>query len=170
MSDILQNAIQDLKTKFGCDENVYRGEHTLFIEPQGIVEACRTLRDDFNFDMLGNLTAVDYWPEDAPRFHVVYQLHSIGHNISLRLRVPVPGTNPSIPTLESVFPNANWYEREIYDMFGLSIEGHSDLRRIVMPHDWEGHPLRKDYPLGYEEVQFTFNADEIDLSKLHAAE
>jgi NADH-quinone oxidoreductase subunit C len=170
MSDKLQNAIQYLKEKFNCTENIYRGEHTLFVESGDIVEACRTLRDDFGFDMLGSLTAVDYWPAESPRFHAVYQLHSIKHNISLRLRVPVEGINPVIPTIEGVFPNANWYEREIYDMFGILIEGHSDLRRIVLPHDWEGHPLRKDYPLGYEEVQFSFNAYEIDVTKPYVKE
>jgi NADH-quinone oxidoreductase subunit C len=69
-----------------------------------------------------------------------------------------------------VFKNANWHEREVYDMFGVQFEGHSDMRRILMPEDWEGHPLRKDYPLGYEEVQFTFNFDEIDRRKPYAKE
>jgi NADH-quinone oxidoreductase subunit C len=75
-----------------------------------------------------------------------------------------------MPTLETVYPNANWFERELWDMFGIRSLGHSDLRRIVMPHDWEGHPLRKDFPLGYEEPQFTFNFDEIDLRKPYAKE
>jgi NADH-quinone oxidoreductase subunit C len=88
----------------------------------------------------------------------------------LGLRVPLPGENPSVLSLESVYPNANWHEREVYDMFGISFEGHTDLRRILMPHDWEGHPLRKDYPLGYEEVQFSFNFDEIDRRKRYARE
>jgi len=70
-----------------------------------------------------------------------------------------------MPTLEGIYPNANWKEREIWDMFGIRFEGHSDLRRIILPADWEGHPLRKDYPLGYEEPQFTFNFDEIRLHK-----
>jgi NADH-quinone oxidoreductase subunit C len=80
------------------------------------------------------------------------------------------GNAPSLSTIEGVYPNANWHEREIWDMFGIRFEGHSDLRRILMPEDWEGHPLRKDYPLGYEEVQFTFNYDEIDARKPYAKE
>ncbi len=71
---------------------------------------------------------------------------------SLRLRAALDGNAPHLRTLESVYPNANWYEREVWDMFGIRFDGHSDLRRIIMPVDWEGHPLRKDYPLGYEEV------------------
>jgi NADH-quinone oxidoreductase subunit C len=111
---------------------------------------------------------VDYWPQTTPRFHVVYHLYSMPHNLILRLRVPLNGNAPHVDTMEKVFPNANWKEREIWDMFGIVFDGHSDLRRILMPADWQGHPLRKDYPLGYEEVQFSFNAEEIDRRKPYA--
>jgi len=84
--------------------------------------------------------------------------------------VRVPGKNPTVPSIVEVFPNANWHEREIWDMFGIRFDGHPDMRRILMPYEWEGHPLRKDYPLGYEEVQFTFNFDEIDLRKPYVKE
>ena len=116
------------------------------------------------------MTAVDYWPQETPRFHVIYQLTSVSKNLSLTFRVPLAGINPSLPTVSHVYRNANWRERELWDMFGIKFEGHPDLRRILMPADWEGHPLRKDYPLGYEEPQFTFNFDEIGLRKPYAKE
>jgi NADH-quinone oxidoreductase subunit C len=84
--------------------------------------------------------------------------------------VQVPGDDPVLPTTSGVYRNADWYERELWDMFGIKITDHPDLRRILMPEDWQGHPLRKDYPLGYEEVQFTFNFDEIDKKKPYAKE
>ena len=170
MNEHLQLAVQTLVERFGAEEQVYREQMTLFVAPENIVEVCRTLRDDFDFDRLAELTAVDYWPQVEPRFHIVYQLHSLLHNVYLGLRVPVNGQNPIVPTIEILFPNANWHEREICDMFGVRFEGHSAMRRILMPYDWEGHPLRKDYPLGYEEVQFTFNFEEIDLRKPYVKE
>lgn len=170
MNEQLQKAISAIKEQFEAQEETFRGEITLFVTPEQIVEACRKLRDEFGFNMLSSLTAVDYWPAEEPRFHAIYQLYSVEGKITLRLRVPVPGENPALPTIEGLFPNANWHERELYDMFGIHIEGHSDLRRILTPYDWEGHPLRKDYPLGYEEVQFTFNFDEIDQRKPYVKE
>jgi NADH-quinone oxidoreductase subunit C len=121
------------------------------------------------FNFLSALTAVDYWPHE-PRFAVAYQLYSVSNNCFLGLRVLLPGETPEISTLETVYPNANWHEREVYDLYGITFRDHSDLRRILMPYDWEGHPLRKDYPLGYEEVQFSFNFDEIDRRKNYAEE
>jgi NADH-quinone oxidoreductase subunit C len=90
------------------------------------------------------------------------------HYAMLCLRTRLDNASPVMPTLTGVYPNANWKEREIWDMFGITFEGHPDPRRILMPSDWEGHPLRKDYPLGYEEVQFTFNYDEIHQRKPYA--
>ena len=170
MNETLKNAIQSIQDQFSSELQEFRGEQTLFLTPKDIVQACRLLRDEYGFNLLASLTATDYWPEEAPRFHLSYQLHNINKKISLRLRVPVPGIKPSVPTIEGVFRNANWFERELFDMFGIHIEGHSDLRRILMPHDWEGHPLRKDYPLGYEEPEFTFNFDEVEAKKIYAKE
>jgi NADH-quinone oxidoreductase subunit C len=149
----------------------FRDETTVVVRAEAIAEACRLLHDDpaTRFDFLAALTAVDYWP-DEPRFAVVYELYSIPHRAFLRLRVPLSSTAAELPTVEEVFPNANWHEREVFDMFGINFIGHSDLRRILMPFDWVGHPLRKDYPLGYEEVQFSFNHEEIDRKKPYARE
>ena len=149
----------------------FRGQHKIVLNRDVIVEACQIMRDDsdLDFNMLAALTAVDYWPEE-PRFAVVYQLYSIANITFIGLRVPLQGTSPEVSTVETVYPNANWREREVYDMFGINFTGHSDMRRILMPFNWEGHPLRKDYPLGEEEIQFSFNYDEIDRRKPYARE
>jgi len=165
MDNALQAAVSAIQERFAATVEVDRGETTLHIAADKIIEIGRALRDEFQFNMLVDETAVDYWPQESPHFHVVYQLYSLPHNLSLRLRAGLDGNAPHLPTLESIYPNANWYEREVWDMFGIRFDGHSDLRRILMPNDWEGHPLRKDYPLGYEEPQFTFNFKEIDLRK-----
>ena len=170
MNEQLQSAIQTLKEKFNCEEQVFRGEHTLFVHAADLLEACRILRDDFGFNLLADLTATDYWPETQPRMHISYQFYSLEHGIHLRLRVPLDEDALEVPSIEGLYPNANWHEREIYDMFGIHISGHSDLRRILMPYEWEGHPLRKDYPLGYEEPQFTFNYEKIAAQKVQATE
>jgi NADH-quinone oxidoreductase subunit C len=165
MNEHLEAAITTIEKRYNAETQEFRGETSLLVNPEFHLEAARTLRDEFEFNMLLDETAVDYFPQENPRFHIVYHLYSMSHNQVLRLRVPLDGSQPSIQTLETVYPNANWKEREIWDMFGIRFEGHSDMRRILMPDDWEGYPLRKDYPLGYEEVDFTFNFDEIDLSK-----
>lgn len=167
MNESLQPAVTTLTEKYKADATEFRGEVTLLVQPEQIIPALQELHEAFKFDMLIALTAVDYWPEEAPRFHVVYQLNSMANNQLLRLRVPLNGNAPVIPTAEKIWPGANWFEREVWDMFGIRFEGNSDMRRIIMPYDWEGHPLRKDYPLGYEEVQFSFNKEEIMVKKPH---
>ena len=149
----------------------FRGQTSVILDRETIVSACQMLRDDpdLDFNFLAALTAVDYWPSD-PRFKIVYQLYSLANKEFIGLRVPLNEGSPEISTIESIYPNANWHEREVFDMFGVTFKDHSDQRRIIMPYDWEGHPLRKDYPLGYEEVQFTFNFDEIDKRKPYAKE
>lgn len=170
MNNHLEEAVTAVEERFGAQTHRFADEVTLLIGPEHILEAAQTLRDEFHFDMLMEETAVDYWPQQEPRFHVIYQFYSLTHNDRLRLRVPLNGNAPHVETLEKVYPGANWREREIWDMFGIHFDGHSDLRRILMPHDWQGHPLRKDYPLGYEEVQFTFNAGAVDRRKPYAKE
>ena len=105
-----------------------------------------------------------------PRFYVAYNLYSITKKHSIRVRVDVRSDDLKVPTIAPLFRTADWWERYLFDMFGVEVEGHPDPRRILMPEDSEGHPLRKDYPLGYEEPQFTFNYDEINLQKIFAKE
>jgi len=169
MDKNLQPLVEELEKEFGLTASEYRGDVRLVVPAENIVAACQRMQG-LGFEMLSALTAVDYWPEEQPRFHVIYEFTSVSKNLHLELRVPVPGINPIIPTISHIYRNANWRERELWDMFGIKAEGHPDLRRILMPADWEGHPLRKDYPLGYEEPQFTFNFDEINLRKPYAKE
>lgn len=159
MNELLQPVVQAMGERFGTQTRESFDQVSLILKPEHIVEACRVLRDEFSFERLSGLTAVDYWPQLTPRFHVVYLLHSASKNLRIELRVPMDGSAPTLHTIEEVYPNANWHERETWDMFGICFEGHSDLRRLLMPEDWVGYPLRKDYPLGYEEVRFTFNPD-----------
>jgi NADH-quinone oxidoreductase subunit C len=170
MDEKLQSLVDQLKERFNASVYTYADEASLIVRPEQVVEVCRVLRDEHNFEMLVAETAVDYWPELNPRFHIVLRLRSLKHNLILGVRVLLDGNFPTMPTLEGVYPNANWFERELWDLFGIRFPGHSDLRRILMPHDWEGHPLRKDFPVGYEEPQFSFNFDEIDLRKPYAKE
>ena len=176
MDKTLETIVQDLQEKFEVTFEEFRGEAHVFVQPTQIVEVLTYLRDTQEFPLLSAMTVVDYWPQasspqgEEPRFHVIYQLTSIEKNLSLQVRVPVMATTPVVPTVSAVFASANWREREAWDMFGIRFEGHPDPRRILMPPEWEGHPLRKDYPLGYEEPQFTFNFDEIDLRKPYAEE
>jgi NADH-quinone oxidoreductase subunit C len=170
MNTKLEKVIQAARSEFACAVEEFRGEAHLIVDPERIVAVITWLRDVQDFPLLSAMTAVDYWPKMDPRFHVIYQLTSLSKNLSVQVRAPVPGARPVMSTVSGVFANANWREREIWDMFGIHFDGHPDPRRILMPQDWEGHPLRKDYPLGYEEPQFTFNFEEIDLRKPYAKE
>jgi NADH-quinone oxidoreductase subunit C len=170
----LERTVEALKAKLGPAVRAvetFREQTTVVLSREAIVPACGLLHDDpaLGYDLLAALTAVDYWPSE-PRFAVVYQFYSIPSRTSLGMRVPLESRAAELATIETVYPNANWHEREVYDMFGITFTGHSDLRRILMPYDWEGHPLRKDFPLGYEEVQFSFNHAEIDRRKPYARE
>jgi NADH-quinone oxidoreductase subunit C len=131
----------------------YRSDYTAVVAREGLVAALTLCRDDaaLGFDMLVDVTAVDYlrFPgrEDGPRFEVVYHLYSVGNNHRIRLKVPVEQDDPVVPTACGLWPIANWLEREVWDMFGIRFDGHPDLRRLLMYEEFEGHPLRKDYPI-----------------------
>lgn len=122
-----------------------RGELTLEVAQQKIVAACEWLRGH-GYQRLSSITATDQFPLE-PRFRVVYHLHSLSDFKYLRLAVRVEGQNPRVDSVVPVWPAANWYEREVFDLFGVHFSGHPDLCRILMPEDWEGHPLRKDFPI-----------------------
>src|SRR5215813_3329653 len=125
-----------------------RGEVVILLGADGLEEALRTLRDhpELRLEQLSDLTAVDYLGR-TPRFEVVYQLYSISLNHRVRVKVPVPEDQPVVPSAAGIWKAANWAEREAWDMFGIRFTGHPDLRRILMYPEFQGHPLRKDYPL-----------------------
>ncbi len=129
----------------------FRGEVTVVLPRELLRGAAERLRDDsaLQFNLLSSISAVDFFPVE-PRFELNYHLVSIPRRAKLRLRVRLPGDNPAVASVTSVWPGADWMEREAFDLFGIRFEGHPDLRRILLPEDWEGHPLRKDYPVeGY---------------------
>lgn len=131
------------------------GETTVEVAPDQLLEVARFVQGaPLSFVLLSDLTCADF-PEDPRRFRVAHHLFSIESGRRLRLRAWAGADEPSLPSVTSVWATANWHEREVYDMFGVRFEGHPDLARILMPLDWEGHPLRRDYPLGGEEVVFT---------------
>jgi NADH-quinone oxidoreductase subunit C len=133
----------------------YAGQVGVSVKKDRIQDICRYLHDDaaLRMDHLADLTAVDYsaYPGDGgPRFEVVYNMISTEHRHRIRLKVRLPEEDPRIDTVTPVWNTANWHERETYDLMGIVFNGHPDLRRILLPEDWEGHPLRKEYPLkGY---------------------
>ena len=122
------------------------GELTAEVSPERLVEACLFLKHEREFERLSTVTAVDRYPGE-PRFELVYHLHSIARNQRLRLKLRVAGENPEVDSATAVWRSAEWYEREVFDLFGVRFRNHPDLRRILMPEDWEGYPLRKDYPI-----------------------
>lgn len=121
---------------------------TVFVSRDDVPFVAHTLRDvpALQFALLSEVTAVDFWPRE-PRFEVVYTLVSIAHRHRLRLKVRLAGTDARVVTVSDVWPAANWLEREVWDLFGIEFDGHPDPRRLLMPDDWEGHPLRRDYPI-----------------------
>jgi NADH-quinone oxidoreductase subunit C len=139
------------------------GMPTIYVARTQLVETCRALRDvpALRFAFLADITAVDYLPRE-PRFEVIYLMASLGvagfgdTAQRLRVKVRVPASDPRLPTVSGVWPAANWAEREVYDLFGITFDDHPDLRRVLMPEDWEGYPLRKDYPVQIKDPVKTY--------------
>lgn len=152
MSFGLQSAIDSIKDKFPDavqDIKTFRGETTVVIKKEKIKDVCYHLKNDFDFKLVADITAVDYLEVKTTRFEVVYHLHRFGpdfdENVRIRLKVEVPEGDPKVDSVAPVWSGANWLEREVYDMFGIEFVGHPDLRRILMPEDYDPFPLRKDF-------------------------
>lgn len=147
--------IKNIKEKFGhsvLDTVVFKNEVTHIIKKENLLAICNFLKNDseFQFNFLSDIAGVDYFPQ-KPRFEVVYHLYSIPKKHRLRLKIKLEDSETA-PSVTSIWKTADWAEREAYDMFGIIFENHPDLKRIYMPDDWEGFPLRKDYPLrGYKD-------------------
>jgi len=135
----------------------FRGETTVVVPRELLRGAAERCRQDaaLQFNLLSDATCVDRFPIE-PRFELNYHLVSIPRRDRVRLRVRLPGNDPVVDSLIAVWPGANWLEREVFDLFGIRFTGHTDLRRILLPEDWEGHPLRRDYPVeGFRDVPST---------------
>jgi NADH-quinone oxidoreductase subunit C len=145
---------EHLGTRFN-DVLVARGEVTVTVAPAELMGALSYLRDEeaLWFRFLSDLSATD-WPGRVPRVWLAYHLYSLEHNHRVRVKVGLPEDALRVSSATGVFPAANWHEREVYDFFGVVFQGHPDLRRILMPEDWQGHPLRKDHPLGGVVTQY----------------
>jgi NADH-quinone oxidoreductase subunit C len=156
--DEVADALEEAWPGFG--DNVLRvvvdrGELTIYVKAAAVLEVAKVLRDDPNlrFELLSSLSGVDY-PAQDDRLHVVYHLTSMTYRRRLRIEAAVSALDPHLPSVCSVYPTADFQEREAWDMFGIIFDGHPALTRILMPDDWEGHPQRKDYPLGGIPVEY----------------
>ena len=139
------------------------GMPTIYVPREALVGTLGMLRDtpELGFGFLSDIVGMDYYPRE-PRYEVVYLLASLGTAgygstpKRLRVKVRVPGTDPSVPTLSGMWKMAAWAERELWDLYGIRVDGHPDLRRLLMPEDWEGHPMRKDYPVQIKQPVKTY--------------
>lgn len=150
--DLEQNPIvrklRALDPQAVAEARAFRGELTIVVPRQHLRRAADFLRGDpdLRFTFLSDITGVDHFPME-PRFELNYHVLSLSRREKLRLKVRIAGSDPAVESVISVWPGADWHEREVFDLFGVRFEGHPDLRRILMPEDWEGYPLRKDYPV-----------------------
>jgi NADH-quinone oxidoreductase subunit C len=153
-TQVLHGYVESLKTKnpaWVLDVKDALGEVTVTVPRDAVVDVCIHLRDNESFDMLADLCGSDRGPEEDPRFEVNYHLFSTIHHNRLRIKTLLSEDDAKVKTVTTVWKTANWHERETFDLVGVVFEGHPDLRRILLPSDFDGHALRKDYPLrGYE--------------------
>jgi NADH-quinone oxidoreductase subunit C len=162
--EILQSAVPGAAYEVGQSVDM----PTIYAPADTLVATCGTLRDhpSCQFNVLVEVTAADYLPRE-PRFEVVYHLLSVPKRQRLRVKVRV-GVNGSVPTVQSIWRGAGWPEREVWDMFGIVFDNHGDLRRLLMPEDWEGHPARKDYPVQIRKAAQTYEPLEVSEAEFRA--
>lgn len=155
LAELTLEAIQEKLGDRFVRGQVFRGDLQATIRADAIRSVCESLRDDLDwqFKFLSDLSCVDYLPHE-PRFVIHYQLKSIANRLRLTLRAELPGNSPDIDSVVSVWSTANWLEREVFDLFGVVFRDHPDLRRIVLPDDFEGYPLRRDHPTGKTRINF----------------
>ncbi len=173
--DPLKN-LQDHFSEAIVFTKTFRDELTIAVQPNAILEIMQHLRNTpgLVYNFLSDISSVDYHPhipsaEHPERFGVSYHVYSMLYNRRLRIKVFAAEDAPVIPTIILVYPAANWLEREIHDVMGITFEGHPDQRRLLLPEDWNGHPSRRDVPMGKEAIQFSFNVEDILKHKPRAA-
>ena len=154
MAELTPESLKTLFPEAVISARVFRGELTAVVQRERLLDVAKALRDhpDWRFNFLSDLTAVDHMPR-RPRFDVVYHLCSVPSGRRLRLKVQID-EDTVVPSVTEVWPGANWYEREVFDLFGIRFEGHPNLTRILLPDDFEGHPLRRDHPVGKSKIPF----------------
>ena len=176
VEESLSSAVQTRLQGKILEAHTLRGDEIIFLSRQGLLEAFRVLKEDpqLDFNFLMDITAVDYLGKKTPRFEVVYQLYSLTRNQRLRVKVALAEEELEVPSLTSLWKSANWLEREAWDMFGVRFQDHPDLRRILLYEEFQGHPLRKDYPVNQcqplvpeREVEGTFVDDASKNKLLH---
>ena len=157
-----------LKSKFAdslTEQELFRDQQSFVVKPDSIVTVCEALLNDEKLEVkfLADITCVDWLgheQEKQGRFEVVYNLYSYKHSYRFFLKVRLDGESPCVRTLTGLWKGANWLEREVFDLFGIKFEGHPNLTKIVTPDELEGHPLRKDFPLTWEQPVFSWNKDD----------
>jgi NADH-quinone oxidoreductase subunit C len=163
---MLQEAVPEARLEAVASVDL---QATIYAARDDVPAVMRALRDraDLRFELLIEVTAADFWPRE-PRFELVYLLVSLVHGRRLRLKVRLSGADARVATVGGVWPAAGWLEREVWDLFGIAFDGHPDLRRLLMPEDWEGHPLRKDYPVQINQVPRTSQPLQISEEEFRA--
>ncbi len=167
-NEIHNNLREFLTGKFEDEivrEDNFRGDQSFYIKPEALLEICQALfnNDQLDAKYLADITSVDWYghaEEANGRFEVVYNIYSLRHKYRFFLKTRVPGDNPKIRSLTDLFGGANWLEREVWDLMGIEFEGHPDLKKILTADDLKGHPLRRDFPLTWEQPRFSWNKDD----------